>query len=775
MLTLPILLCFLVTGVMGPNPLCAQEFRLPAPGVMVHLSTEFNPPILKGIKIHSENPFKFDFILDKGDSQLSNAGLKDESRKLIKYFLASLTIPEKDLWVNLSPYEKNRIIPNSFGLTEMGRDLLVEDYMLKQITASLIYPKGEIGKKFWKRIYKDAEKKFGTTNVSVNTFNKVWIVPEKAVVYENNKVGAAYVVESRLKVMLEQDYLSLQKHEGISNETKTQAKETSQLGSQIVREIVIPELTKEVNENKNFAQLRQVYNSLILATWYKNKIKDSILEQVYADKNKVVGVNVDDPKEMQRIYQRYLQAFKKGVYNFIKEDTGPDTKKTAPRKYFSGGFGFGRIDKAMSITTNYNQLVDTVKPNNRAMIVSATIDMAMSEAADVSFNPLEALVKEPQLRALFERIYTQHYVVRSVPKGKEIVRNVLNTLTRNWQNQKIAAQQVYDHYDFKNSVEWKAAEVNFVSLIRDLSFQISYPEILAQLHSGAVVFDLGTGQGVVAQFVASHRPDITVKGADIDPQYQDKFNMPNLQFLLMPNPNKIPLADNSVDLVIVNFVLHHLESSILHNLLKEIHRISRPGAKVFIREPTFSMEKDINNPRTNIEVSKDFQNAVRQYGAELGRAYLAFSEWYSVVLGRRYNWPMPYNFHSMEEWETIMASHGMKQISADFYAFQKAPDSNSLISTQPRGDMLFTVEKTNGLQKSPPSDNAQTGGIDLTPANKILQTQNGGVGIKFHVDQAQLAQWQKVPGVIIESITIQPLVSLSAFLGLADSHSLPGK
>ena len=67
--------------------------------------------------------------------------------------------------------------------------------------------------------------------------------------------------------------------------------------SQIVREIVIPELTKEVNEDKNFTQLRQVYNSLILATWYKKKIKDSILEQVYADKNKVAGVNIDDPRK----------------------------------------------------------------------------------------------------------------------------------------------------------------------------------------------------------------------------------------------------------------------------------------------------------------------------------------------------------------------------------------------------------------------------------------------------------------------------------------------
>ena len=136
----------------------AQDFRLPAPGVMVRLSPEFNPPILKGLKVHPDNPFKFDFILDTGDSGLSvetplMASLRNESTKLIKYFLATLTIPEKDLWVNLSPYEKNRIIPSSFGLTTMGRDLLAEDYMLKQITASLIYPEDTIGKKFWKRIY----------------------------------------------------------------------------------------------------------------------------------------------------------------------------------------------------------------------------------------------------------------------------------------------------------------------------------------------------------------------------------------------------------------------------------------------------------------------------------------------------------------------------------------------------------------------------------------------------------------------------------------------
>ena len=49
----------------------AEGLFLPAPGDMVHLSPEYNPPILKGIKIHPDNPFQFDFILDKGDNSPS--------------------------------------------------------------------------------------------------------------------------------------------------------------------------------------------------------------------------------------------------------------------------------------------------------------------------------------------------------------------------------------------------------------------------------------------------------------------------------------------------------------------------------------------------------------------------------------------------------------------------------------------------------------------------------------------------------------------------------
>src|SRR3954470_14222037 len=100
-----LILAFLF-NTLGPVPAKASEFVLPKPGTMVHLSPSFNPPVLKGIKVHPDNPFRFDFILDNGDGLDSrfrgnDNALKQESTKLIKYFLASLTIPEKDLWVNL--------------------------------------------------------------------------------------------------------------------------------------------------------------------------------------------------------------------------------------------------------------------------------------------------------------------------------------------------------------------------------------------------------------------------------------------------------------------------------------------------------------------------------------------------------------------------------------------------------------------------------------------------------------------------------------------------
>ncbi|MEW5895392.1 MAG: hypothetical protein AB1650_06520 [Candidatus Omnitrophota bacterium] len=322
------------------TPSVIEGLNLPAPGTMISLSSAYNPPIIKGITIYPDNPLKFDFIVSPGDDNLKGDALKKEADKLIKYFMASLTVPADEMWVNLSPYEKDRIIADGLSQTELGRDLLAQDYILKQVTASLMYPEEKLGDDFWKMVYAKAQVQFGTTEIPVNTFNKVWIVPEKANVYVHG--NNIFVVDSYLKVMLEEDYLALEtnlKHanHGVGIIPKDQIEETSDVSRQVIREILIPEIEKEVNQGKNFASLRQIFNSMILATWYKKNLKESLLGQVYVNQNKVEGVDLKDKQVKEKIYNQYVKALEKGVFDFIREDDDPIAQERIPRRYFSGG------------------------------------------------------------------------------------------------------------------------------------------------------------------------------------------------------------------------------------------------------------------------------------------------------------------------------------------------------------------------------------------------------------------------------------------------------
>ncbi|MDD3375317.1 MAG: FHA domain-containing protein [Candidatus Omnitrophica bacterium] len=364
-ISLIVLACFFATVVIPSQALAQGVLGLPVPGTMVSLSPVFTPTILRGIRVYPNNSLKFDFIVDSGDTGLTGTALKNESEKLIKYFLAALTIPEDNLWVNLSPHEQDRIIPDILGSTDMGTDMLAQDYILKQITASLMNPDEKIGRQFWDRVYKKVYEEYGTirhlkdgetssnsqgefdrANIPVDTFNKVWIMPEKAEVYVQE--DRAFVVESKLKVMLETDYVALQAKQQVFSEeylvygdnqqpnTISQIPNTqNDFSKEIIREIIIPALEKEVNTGKNFAKLRQIYNSLILAYWFKHNLKESIINKVYSDQSKIRGVDVKDVS--QDIYNQYVDSFKKGVCDFIKVEYDQYAHKNIPRKYFSGG------------------------------------------------------------------------------------------------------------------------------------------------------------------------------------------------------------------------------------------------------------------------------------------------------------------------------------------------------------------------------------------------------------------------------------------------------
>jgi|GEM_PF-3129339 len=301
----------------------------------------FSMPVIKGIQVDPQQPFEISFMVASEDvDEIS----RNEVTRLIQYFLTALTVPEEDLWVNLSPYEKDRVIPEPLSATQAGKDLLIQDHLLKQLTASLTYPETELGKQFWQKVREKAYARYQRTDIPLNTFNKVWIVPERAVIYEVGNM--AFIAESRLKVLLEEDYLS-RANNRYNATFKTHTLETddvadiSTLSSQIAKEILVPELEREVNDGQYFAPLRQIFHSMILAIWFKQRLRRHVITQLYANKNKIHGIDISDKEVKKRVYEQYLKGFKEGVYDYIRVEHDTHMGKYVPRHYVSGGFDIG--------------------------------------------------------------------------------------------------------------------------------------------------------------------------------------------------------------------------------------------------------------------------------------------------------------------------------------------------------------------------------------------------------------------------------------------------
>ncbi|MEI6438030.1 MAG: hypothetical protein WCO69_04695 [Candidatus Omnitrophota bacterium] len=423
----PLLFFFIIFNV---GPVCAQAVVLPPPGEAVGLSQPFAPCLMTGVRFYPQDPFRFDFIVDPGDTGLSGPSLKDESTKLVKYFLATLTTPATDLWVNLSPYEKGRVIPEFFGLTEMGRDLLAQDYTLKQLSSSLLAPDTALGKAFWSKVYAKAQELYGSTDVPVDTFNKVWIMPDAADIVVKN--GTAVIVRSRMKLMLDVDYVALKEAQAAG--TSAAGKDT--LSTDVMREVILPALEKEVNEGKNFAAVRQVYSALILATWLKRKIiKDGAGLSTYVDGNKVAGVDHGEKAAAQHIWEQYVASFKKGTVNLVREEQDEFSGELIPRKYFSGGALFSSVNPSevtgevpSRSVTEISFKIDAVRPGrDHAMAFAGALEFSgqalsvrQENSARFSVEALDPENRRSLVYKITDNVEGRSWVMRSARTDTDV-------------------------------------------------------------------------------------------------------------------------------------------------------------------------------------------------------------------------------------------------------------------------------------------------------------------------------------------------------------------
>jgi len=305
-------------------------------GHLNQLSAGFRPDIFRPVHIRfctfdalNDN---IKVMLDKGNVKgLTQSQLSASTQELLNYFLIGVSLPNDTFWVNLRPDSEKEIIADMLAKTDIGKIMLETDLQLKKDTAQFTSPQTPEGRVYWDRLYKKAEELFGYDNVTIPTLTRPWIIPNEIIVRETK--DSAYIYKATLKVMLEQDYL---KDSSQYNFKDPRSKALNEYSSQLIRELIIPKLTKEVNLSKRYAPLRQVYYSLILSRWFKSRFANQGGQYASRiDKQDLSGLTSQTSWSKTSFFNAYKQSFSQGEYN-IQETVRTPTGQVI-RTYFSGG------------------------------------------------------------------------------------------------------------------------------------------------------------------------------------------------------------------------------------------------------------------------------------------------------------------------------------------------------------------------------------------------------------------------------------------------------
>ncbi|MBL7151575.1 MAG: hypothetical protein ISS89_03190, partial [Candidatus Omnitrophica bacterium] len=296
------------------------------------IQDKFRPLHLRSLGYDNlQNNFRL--LLDKGDlKNPKKPELETTTKTLLNYFFIGISLPNDTFWVNLRPDSENNIIDPDLAATDVGKVLLEADLQLKKDTASFTSPETPEGKEYWKKLYQKAGELLGNENITIPTLTRPWIVPGEIIIRETK--DNAYIYKATLKVMLEQDYL---KDSATYNFADPRLKTLNEYSSQLIRDLIIPKLTKEINTSSRYAPLRQIYYSLILAQWFKARFygKGGLYSWLINRRN-LQGLTSKTSWSKTTYFQAYQKSFKDGEYN-IKEPVSTPYGQTI-RSYFSGGF-----------------------------------------------------------------------------------------------------------------------------------------------------------------------------------------------------------------------------------------------------------------------------------------------------------------------------------------------------------------------------------------------------------------------------------------------------
>ena len=192
-------------------------------------------------------------------------------------------------------------------------------------------------------------------------------MPNEVIVRETD--DSAYIYKATLKVMLEEDYLMSPSHQVTRSPGSLESnpnfqpltsnysfsdprlKELNQYSTQLIKETIIPKLTREVNSSRRYARLRQVYYSLVLSRWFKARFRSQRTEDrlqitekpdnyiKLIDTGDLTNLTSKENWDKTTYFSQYQESFAQGEYNL--KQTVASAFGQSIRSYVSGGIVVG--------------------------------------------------------------------------------------------------------------------------------------------------------------------------------------------------------------------------------------------------------------------------------------------------------------------------------------------------------------------------------------------------------------------------------------------------
>ncbi|MBN2589590.1 MAG: toll/interleukin-1 receptor domain-containing protein [Sedimentisphaerales bacterium] len=300
-------------------------------------------PLVTGMVISHSNPIHpgFKVVCDASQEELSEDEVIELQARLGRYLNTFLVVEGEQLHVSLSPYEAYGGLSEPLRYTELGRDLLAQDVVLKYYTAQLLHPDTDLGKTFWSRI-----DTLGLEAKDIESCVRVWIVPGKVSLKESAKKDGYFHVDIEklnLKVLCESEYKTLNKFkEKRQRRQSTLPLEIHKKVVEVFNDIILPEINVEVNSGNRFSILRQVYSVMIFSTWFeKSSLGLALIKSGFMNSNNIEKYQLNTVgDEAIRMKEQYLKMFDKGVWQHTQTFYDSMSKEIKRKVYIVGGIQF---------------------------------------------------------------------------------------------------------------------------------------------------------------------------------------------------------------------------------------------------------------------------------------------------------------------------------------------------------------------------------------------------------------------------------------------------